>query len=194
MNKSDRIKLYEKLYFHELDRREKIAARLSTPLGALIGSIGVFAFLLNSNPKFSSQISGSLFWIVLTAGLFALVGGAWHFRTAWLAHDERHVATAAKIDNYLEKLEEHYKGQPNSAQRVQEDFSQFLLDTFRRSATTNAENNDERSEALHKAGSWLTIAVSLALLSTIPYYLGKKQTNVRQEAQPTTTTAPAATS
>ena len=96
------------------------------------------------------------------------------------------MATAAEIDNYFDKLEAHYSDQPNVSDLVDREFSQFLLDTYRRSATTNAQNNHARSNSLHYAGTWMTIALCLSLISTIPYYLGKASSYVGQK---TTTSA-----
>ena len=189
MKKTDLTSLYERLYFHELDRRDKISARQATPLGAVVGLVAITAFLLNSRPVFSSQIVSSIFWLLLIASIVCLLIGAWHFRCSWLRHNERHVATAAEIDEYFVQLEKHYSGQPNAAALVERDFSQFLLDTYRRSATTNAQNNDARSESLHSAGTWLTIGACLSLASTVPYYLGRGFTNVGQEAHSASTSS-----
>ena len=139
MNRSELIKLYERLYFHELDRRDKISARQATPLGAMVGLVAIVAFLLNNKPNFSTQYLAASFWLLLAAAVICLVIGGWHFRNSWLAHGERHVATAAEIDNYFDKLEAHYSDQPNVSDLVDREFSQFLLDTYRRSATTNAQ-------------------------------------------------------
>ena len=192
MKKSELVKLYERLYFHELDRRDKISARQATPLGALVGLVAIIAFLLNNRPSFTSQFLAASFWILFVATIGCLLVGAWHFRCSWLQHGERHVATAAEIDQYFNDLEKHHATEPDVASLVDRDFSQFLLDTYRRSATTNAENNDARSNSLHKAGTWLTIAVCVALISTIPYYLGKATSHVGQEASPTATTSTSA--
>lgn len=189
MNRSELIKLYERLYFHELDRRDKISARQATPLGAMVGLVAIVAFLLNNKPNFSTQYLAASFWLLLAAAVICLVIGGWHFRNSWLAHGERHVATAAEIDNYFDKLEAHYSDQPNVSDLVDREFSQFLLDTYRRPATTNAQNNDARSNSLHYAGTWMTIALCLSLISTIPYYLGKASSYVGQKTTTSATTS-----
>ena len=191
MNKSELTKLYERLYFHELDRRDKIAARQATPLGAMVGLVAIIAFLLNNKPTFSDHNLALFFWATLGAAAACLIVGAWHFRDSWLQHNERHVATAAEIDDYFNKLEKHYADKPDAPDLVEHDFSQFLLDTYRRSATTNAQQNDLRSNSLHSAGTWMTIAVCLVLVSTIPYHLGKAPSHVGKEAR-STTSAPTA--
>jgi len=189
MNKQKRITLYEKLYFHELDRREKISSRLSTYLGALVGTSGVLAFLLNSN-SLLDQYSKFIFWAGTCTSIVALLTGAWHFRRAWFGHTDRHVATATEIDNYYNTLVNEYKDQPNAGELIEGYFDQFLLDTYRRSATTNAKNNDQRSRALYLAGCWITCAAILTLLSAIPYYLSRGNAHVGQER---TTSAASAT-
>lgn len=189
MKKSNRIDLYEKMYFHELDRREKIASRMSTPLGALIGTLGVIAFLVNSDAQIDNGTARGAFWVLVSASVASLVIGGWHFRKAWFGQTDRHIATAAEIDAYHTQLEDKYREYPDS---IDEYFDQFLLDTYRRSATTNALNNDQRSTALYYAGCWLTGAVVLSLLSTVPFYFGKDSAHDRQQAVAAATSAAAA--
>jgi hypothetical protein len=193
MKKPERIELYEKLYFHELDRRDKINERLSTPVGALVATTGIVTYLLNGNARISDQTYLVLFWLFLVAAVCALLAGGWYFRNAWFGHTDRHVATAAEIEDYHSKLEATYKDQPDAAALVDGHFEDFLLDTYRRSATTNATNNDQRSTALYYAGIWLTSAVVLSLLSTIPYYLGKAPENDREKAASSTSATATAT-
>ena len=187
-----RIELYEKMYYHELDRRDRISARLSTPLGAMVGTTGILAYLINGDTEIPDQVMRVLFWVILSGAAITLFIGGWYFRRAWFGHTDRHIATAAAIDDYYIKLEAQCKDQIDSVGQVDTPFEKYLLDTYRRSATTNAINNDQRSTALYRAGSWLTTAMILSLLGTIPYYFGKDSAHDREEAAPATSTATAA--
>lgn len=50
MNQEQLFAFYEKLYFQELERREKLSARLNVPLAILVAVIGFLSFMLNSAP------------------------------------------------------------------------------------------------------------------------------------------------
>ncbi|MEH6413904.1 hypothetical protein [Pseudomonas sp. CGJS7] len=173
MNREDRYKLYEKLYFYELDRREKISARLTLPFGAILAAVGLLSFLLNSKSRPADNDLSVLFWLLLVASSVALLVGAWFFRGAWFGHTDKLIATANDIEAYHAELEATYKEEADGGESlVREHFDNYVFFAFVRSASVNAVNNDRRSYNLYRASLSLTIAVLLALAAAIPFYLG----------------------
>lgn len=79
MERAGRLALYEKLYFLELDRREKISARLALPFGVILASSALLSFMLNAPQKPSDPYLQTIFWILFVASACALVAGAWIF-------------------------------------------------------------------------------------------------------------------
>ena len=51
MPKNPLFDLYEKLYFHEIEVREKLGGRLQTPMAIIVSLIGVLAFLIQNFDK-----------------------------------------------------------------------------------------------------------------------------------------------
>lgn len=58
MDDKSRFALYEKLYFHELDRKDKLLARLNLPLAMIAGLLSFFGYLLNKAPSSSDGWPG----------------------------------------------------------------------------------------------------------------------------------------
>ncbi|MFZ3037397.1 MAG: hypothetical protein WA112_09030 [Rugosibacter sp.] len=48
MPKNPLCDLYEKLYFHEIEVREKLGGRLQTPMAIIVSLIGVLTFLIQN--------------------------------------------------------------------------------------------------------------------------------------------------
>ena len=173
MTRDERFKLYENLYFQEIERREKISARLSLPLAAILANVGLLSFMLNSADRPHSQLSGTFFWLLFCASSIALLLGAWFFRKAWFGHTDKLLPTASQIELYHEKLVLTYQDFDNSDDLVKEHFGNFLFDYYKRFSSTNATNNDQRSYNIYRANAALTVAVLLALATAVPFYVSR---------------------
>ena len=57
MNQDQLFLFYEKLYFQELDRREKLSARLNVPLAVMVATVGFLSFMLNNAPTELSSVA-----------------------------------------------------------------------------------------------------------------------------------------
>ena len=170
MTRDERFQLYEKLYFHEIERRDKVSARLSLPFAALLANVGLLSFLLNSQARPAGML-GATFWILFTASTAALLSGAWFFRKAWFGHTDKLLPTADEIEAYHVKLVTTYSEFEARDALVKEHFGNFLFDYFKRFSSANAVNNDQRSYNVYRANAALTVAVLLALAAAIPFYL-----------------------
>ena len=188
MNQDERFKFYERLYFHELDRREKINARLSLPFGAMLATVGLLSFMLNSGRHPDSILWQGLFWLLFLAASGALVVGAWNFRRAWFGHTDRQLPTAAEIEAYHAKLAETYdEFTDQKDQLVNFNFDKFLFDYVVRTSSANTINNDNRSSFIFRANYSLTLAVLLSLFAAVPFYIGHstaKETEMTAPKEP----------
>ena len=63
MNESDVFALYERLYFHEIERRSAIDARANLPLALLLAQSGLLAYLLNKAPLTLESGASQTFWM-----------------------------------------------------------------------------------------------------------------------------------
>jgi len=192
MNKQDRFELYEKLYFHELERIEKVSARLSLPFTVMLAVIAFLAFMLNSESKPNGGLFGSAFWTLFFLSAFCLCVGAWFFRLAWFGHSDKLLPIARTIEDYYRKLQDTYKGYEDGEKLANDYFDEFVFDYYAQFASENAINNDRRSFNIYRSIVALMLAVFLAFSAAIPFYLNAPEVNYNDEAS-ATPTSPQAT-
>jgi len=173
MDREQRVALYEKLYFHELERREKISARLTLPFGAIIAVVGLLSFMLNADGHLPTH---PLFWLAFSCTCLALLLGSWFFRLAWFGHDDKLLPTANDIETYHSKLVSTYAPYANCDTLVKKYFDDFIFDYYKRDSSANAINNDRRSYDIYRANVALVIAVLLAFATAVPFYVYRTPT------------------
>ena len=174
MNREERIDLYRQLYFHELDRREKILARLSIPLAAIVGVMGLLAFMLNDN----SPIHGTwriVFWCLFAGAALSLAVATWLAQNvAWSFTKTCYIAFPSDMEEYLTGLRASYPGDsPQQRVAIDDHFKDYLLGTFGRASTYNCRHNDQLMTRQFHTGIAATLAVFLALAASVPFYLGR---------------------
>lgn len=64
MNSQNLFELYEKLYFHEVESKEKISSRLQIPLAILLAIIGVLSHIVKGVTLKCPDTWSVTFWIL----------------------------------------------------------------------------------------------------------------------------------
>lgn len=184
MTKAERFKLYEKLYFQELDRREKISSRLALPFAVIVATVGLLSFMLNSGDKPDYQPYVALFWLLFVASAVALAFGAWFFRKAWFGDTDKLLPTAGDIEGYYRELVTTYEGFDDHEKLVHSAFEEFLFNYFAQYSSENAINNDRRSYNIHRATVSLTVSVLLAFVAALPFFIANQLTRNHEMTRP----------
>ena len=174
MDFKNRFALYEKLYFHELERREKISARLALPFAVLVATSGLLSFMLNAGAKPEHGSYATSFWLLFLGACLALAVGAWFFRKAWFGHTDKLLPTASAIEGYYEELVKTYDGYEQADELVNNAFQTFLFTRYAQFSSENAINNDERSYNIYRATVSLTISELLAFAASLPFFLAQQ--------------------
>lgn len=175
MNQEQLFTFYEKLYFQEMDRREKLSARLNIPLAILVADIGFLSFMLNGTAVSISGWHSFFFWIFFVSACGATAVGAWFFKASWFGHTDKLLPTANETEIYREKLLDLYKDYDEKEQWVEESLKQYLYDYYRQFSSINTVNNDRRSYSLYCATYAITVAVLLTFSAFIPYFFVKQE-------------------
>jgi len=190
MNQEQLFAFYEKLYFQELERREKLSARLNVPLAILVAVIGFLSFMLNGAPISVSEWSSFLFWAFFVSACGSTAVGAWFFKASWFGHTDKLLPTANETEAYRAKLIDLYKDFDEKEQWVEESLKQYLYDYYKQFSSENTVNNDARAYRLYCATYAITVAVLLAFSAFVPYFFvkqeGVKNGNQTAAAAPTT--------
>lgn len=193
MQKSERYLLYEKLYFRELDRIEKVSARLGLPFAVLLSVVALLSYLLNSLDRTSDGLWIVAFWLLFAGAVISLVAGAWFFRMAWFGHTDKYLPTAIEIENYHLQLENTYKEETDKDRLIEEYFSDFLFNYYAQFSSENAVSNDTRSYNIYRTIVALAISILFASTALIPFYLGNLNMENSNYDQTKSTTASSAT-
>ena len=143
--------LYEKLYFLEIESREKIHARLQIPLTLLLALLGGIVFVLQN---FDYQAGGwtptrVTFAFFFCCAIVALIVGTVCFVFALYNHAYLFLPTPQKTADYKTLLEETYKDYEQHGQLVSDALDTYLMNYYVQYATHNTQVNDRRSAYIH---------------------------------------------
>lgn len=164
--------LYEKLYFHEIEAREHLSARVQVPLAITVSLIGVLAFMLLNFNKELCGLPTFLFLFFLVLSSSALIVGIFFLIRSWYGHTYSFLPSAAKTEDYRQILVNTYSGYDNSDDLTQGHLNDYLCNYFVQCSTVNTHCNDKRSLYLHKANGSLIITVLLAAVAFLFFYFG----------------------
>jgi len=172
MNKKDLFRLYEKLYFHEIDMRENLSARLQIPLAILVVLIGFLAYMLrNISPTPINAIFVVFLLFYCLCIVFTVLGILFLVRS-WLGYEYTFLPSAKDTEDYRASLIETYKSYENSDELVQKYMMEYLYRYFIECSSTNTVNNDNRSMNLHYARISIICSLVLAFIAFIPFRFG----------------------
>lgn len=129
----DHYKLYEKVYFFEADRKEKLIARLNLPLAMLVALSSFLSYLLGKAPP-STQTAGIFFWVFFLSCGICVGLGIFHFAKAWrIRNADLSIPTMTKLENHRQELLAYYgDGGEETANRF---FFQIMADYYVMGAT-----------------------------------------------------------
>jgi|GEM_PF-6686107 len=71
--------LYEKIYFHEIDRRDKVAQRLQLPLVTFLALAGFIGHMLQNVVRSNVDAEAYCFWALLCTAVLGLLVAAGYF-------------------------------------------------------------------------------------------------------------------
>jgi hypothetical protein len=172
MEKKEVFQLYEKLYFHEIDSREKLNSRLQTPLTLIVSFVGVHAFMLQSYGHQGFNVAAIAFISLITLSAIYLSWSTVYFVRSWYNNTYSFLPSALDTENYRQSLIRLYQPYENGRQLASDHFSNYLMDYYVRYSSANTECNDRRSIYLHKTNGALIITASIAFLAFLAFYLG----------------------
>lgn len=172
MDDKERLDFAEKVYYYELERKEKLIARLSLPLAILVALLSFFSYLLDKAPSTADGIVGVFFWISYWYACICLAVGVWNFWRAWnLRVFDKALSTLEDIDAYRVQVLKLYADFDDGEEETNKQMSIFIYNQYVTGATTNALNNDRRLECLNELFTFMAATILFALLSFVPFYV-----------------------
>ena len=182
MNKQEIFKLYEKLYFHEVDAREKISGLLQIHLAILLSITSVLAYIVKGNSLESISQWPFYFMAILSVSVGLYVTSFFYFIRGFYGHSYEFIPAASVTEEYRNKLIDTYKGYKNSDGLVNHHFQEYLYRYYNECSSINTIANDNRSEALHKCNTYfLLTAIPLTVAFLIYSITGLDKNSIDKE-------------
>jgi thiosulfate reductase cytochrome b subunit len=178
MIKDELFKLYEKLYFHEIDIREKFNARLQVPLAILVAQVSFLGYMLQNAVHGRSVSLLIAFWILYLLSCFSTGKAILDFFWSWYGYTFSFIPSAKETEQYHQQLIELYKEYDDTEKLVKNGIDQYLYKYYQECSSVNTENNDKKALRLHKSMSWVICAILLSFFAFIPYHFGGIDKNI----------------
>lgn len=163
---------YEKIYFHELARKEQIFSRLSIPLATIIAIAGFYSVIIGGDRAALTLGAKIWFLTILGVSVFALFIGIYFFIDALLGRIDKNLAAPNTIEEYRLDLIDYYHDEPDAEQKVAEALLTYYYENYMNCATICTFNNDRKSSSQYYCNISLIISAAIAVIAyaviTIP--------------------------
>jgi len=190
MGKEQLFKLYERLYFDEIERREKLDSRLQLPLAILIVIFGIIAYMLQNFSPSTSMPAVLFFWLIFSFACLSLLFSIFYFKRSWLGYKYRLLPTPEDSEKYRKACIDLYKEYKNFDELVNDAMHQYLFNAYVEYSSWNMANNDTKSLNLERTGKALFMTFIFCIITFIPFFLGgldKSKKSIESETPVATT-------
>jgi hypothetical protein len=192
VNDAELLALYEKLYLHEIEMREKITSRVQTPLTLVVTLAGVFAFLLQRYDYLSLKLNAPhavfMFFAVVAIGAVALA--TLHICNAWVNNEYKFMPLADQTAKYREDLKTTYAAEPNAGELVDAYTQAYVVREYVDASSFNARVNDFRSNSLDRANQQIVLSATMLLVAFAVFQFGDLDRSKLKTMQEVTITKP----
>lgn len=154
---------FERIYFHELQRKEQIFGRLNIPLAVMVALVGFYAVILATDYKSLEGNAAFSFGFASAISGWLLVIGAYFFADALLGKMDKALATPNSLEAWRRQLQEYYSLDDDVDRIVAESMKGALYADYMSCASLLTVNNDRKASSLYYCNMALILATALAL-------------------------------
>lgn len=192
MDDAARFAFYEKIYFYELERKEKLISRLNLPLAILGVLLSFLSYMLGKAPSSEDGFAGVAFWIFYLCAVLCLLCGAYYFRSSWQLRDfDRGLPTLAELERYRADATAHFAVHGENDDDAETYFKTIILSYYIEGATVNTVNNDKRGAKLVSLANYVTLTMILSVLSFVPFYTHQQELTKHEQSKAAAASPPA---
>jgi len=170
MNKYELFTHYERIYFHEQQRKEQIFSRLNIPLAVMVAIVGFYAVIITADYKQLELGLAIWFWLVLAISISLFMFGAYFFTDALLGKMDRAIVTPNDLEEWRQQLITYYSTEANGDSIVAEEARRKLYLDYMDCASIMTINNDRKSSSLYFCNMAL---ITSTTFSAIAYAVAK---------------------
>ena len=172
MTKNPLFDLYEKLYFHEIEVREKLGGRLQTPMAIIVSLIGVLTYLLQNFDKDHTGTAAVTFLLLFALNSATLVTAVYFFVRSWFGNTYAFLPSAEATEEYRQLLQRTYEQYKDGDSLAETYLNDYLCTKYIACATQNTQCNDLRSLNLHKTNGTLIVSTVLVAVTFLVFFMG----------------------
>lgn len=154
---------YEKVYFHEINRKEQIFSRLNIPLAIVISLAGFYALLLNGDHKTLSTGLRIWFWIAFFVSAATLVTAVGFLIDALVGRMDQAIPTPNDTEEFRRKLVEYYKEDSDAEASIARNIESAYYGYYMHCASLLTINNDRKASSFYYCVVLLITAAAIAL-------------------------------
>jgi hypothetical protein len=155
MKEEKRHELYEKLYFHEVDARDRVVVRLQIPLALLFSVLSIIAVLVKGVSSIDFEYWHLFFYVFFVASVTFFGFSTAYFIGSFYNHEYSFMPPSDEIEEYRETLIKHYAPYEGADEHVGRQFTGFIYENFNRCTSKNITVNDMRSYRIHMCNRYL---------------------------------------
>lgn len=180
MTKDELFAFYEKLYFHEIDMREKLNGRTQIFLAIIAAQFSLVTFLVNNTKNIEVRGAGDAYLVLLFATILYLCAALFYFVRSWYNYEYAFLPAANATEEYRNLLIETYKKYDNAVSLVENVLKDYVSKYYAECSTQNTLNNDQRTRHFHNTATSLIFSFCFSIITIALFYLANL--NVENEA------------
>ncbi|MBM2813032.1 MAG: hypothetical protein HW416_3791 [Chloroflexi bacterium] len=180
-------------YEFELDRKEKLTAALTLPVGVLSLLGGALTAMARSFTYKDLTVSG-FFLVFLVAAVLSFFICAYRLMRAYHAQTYIYLPLLSEFETFEEEDRQWraYVEATGGDLSNEEDFDSWLRKRIINAADANTRSNDQRAKWLHQSRSWLFAVFCFTAVAGIPYAADQVRFRMATQTDQTPKPAPAA--
>lgn len=172
MSGDDVFRLYERLYFWEIERRDRISARVPVLLVIVLALVSLQSYLLDK----LLPLTCSAYVIVSAAflGLSAatLIAAVLYLVMSWHEGEYAYLPMSSTLEEHRSALRKHFKEEGTERTYDEDEWlatelGRDLFEYYVECGSQNFANNKLKSKRLHIAFNWLLAAIGSGVVSFI---------------------------
>ena len=164
--------LYERLYFWEIERQDRINSRVPVLLVIILALAGFQSFLIEHLLPMEKATPQVIAGVLLLVSMACLIMAAIYVKLAWHGHAFAYMPPADRLEEHRKKLNEYCEDEANPEGKREKrslalEFESDLLEYFVEDASCNFRLNKKKSLRFHVAFNWILISIATGVISFV---------------------------
>lgn len=187
LTKDKMLDFYEKQYYFENERADKIVSRLSLYVAIFAVTSSFIGYVIKNLTEQKQFPPYSLSLLLVCIACFSLLAALWNFRASWFGFTNNLLPRAQTIEDYKQQCIEHYKdfdGESDAEEVLYDAIYNYYVTT----STELSKTNDRKLDKLYWSSVFVTWSIFLTILAYAPMLVYENMEGFNA-AETTTTTS-----